>query len=28
MDRKDEHIRAGKTPDVALKLALAAMEGR
>lgn len=28
MDRKDEHIRAGKTPDAALKLALAAMEGR
>lgn len=28
MARKDEHVRAGKAPDVALKLALAAMEGR
>jgi len=28
MDRKDEYVKAGKAPDVALKLALAAMEGR
>lgn len=28
MARKDEFVRAGKAPDVALKLALTAMEGR
>lgn len=28
MARKDENVRAGKAPDAALKLALAAMEGR